>query len=160
MKESQFSKWKQRCVGAILLLNLLVGAQPLYATGNVDTVQQGTVAQKRSLTGTVIDASTNEPLVGVNIKVKGETSGTITNVDGKFNISVTSKSQLEVSYIGYKPLVLMVGDLGVMTIKMESDNEVLDEVVVIGEGTQKKYQLLVLSRQQKGWTSRFLLLHY
>ena len=150
MKESQISKLKQRCVGAALLLSLFVGARPLYATGSVDTVQQSAVAQKRILTGTVIDASTNEPLVGVNIKVKGETSGTITDVDGKFNISVTSKSQLEISYIGYKPLVLMVGDLGVMTIKMESDNEVLDEVVVIGEGTQKKVSITGAITTAKG----------
>ena len=150
MKESQISKLKQRCVGAALLLSLFVGARPLYATGSVDTVQQSAVAQKRILTGTVIDASTNEPLVGVNIKVKGETSGTITDVDGKFNISVMSKSQLEISYIGYKPLVLMVGDLGVMTIKMESDNEVLDEVVVIGEGTQKKVSITGAITTAKG----------
>lgn len=78
--------------------------------------------------------------------------GTITDLDGKFSIGVTSQTQLEISYIGYKTQTLMVGDLGVMTVKMESDNEMLDEVVVIGAGTQKKVSVTGSIATVKGAT--------
>lgn len=124
----------------LLLCTGFISSFPLTAFGvpDISSVQGVTQATKRTLIGTVVDASDNQPLIGVNIMVQGTTNGTITDLDGKFSIEVTSDSQLEVSYIGYKKQVLMVGDLGVMTIKLASDNEVLDEVVVVGQGTQKK----------------------
>lgn len=129
--------FKRRLIEIMFLFYLLGSIQLTYATEGT-SIQQGEVIGKRTLTGTVIDASTGEPLIGVNVKVKGESTGTITDLNGKFSIKVTSHSELEATYIGYKKQTLMVGDLGVMTIKMESDNEMLDEVVIIGEGTQKK----------------------
>lgn len=116
------------------------------------SVLQNKAVPTRTLVGTVIDASTNEPLIGVNVKVVGSTIGTITDLDGKFSIKVSSDSQLEVSYIGYKKQTLMVGDLGVMTIKMQSDNEVLDEVVIVGAGTQKKVSVTGAITSVKGAT--------
>ena len=100
----------------------------------------------------MIDASTGEALIGVNVRVKGTTVGTITDLDGNFSIKVTSKSELEVSYIGYKKQTVMVGDLGVLTIKMSSDNEMLDEVVVVGAGTQKKVSVTGAITTVKGAT--------
>lgn len=134
---------KKKWLQAVLLCGLLGSMQPLHATPITVTTgsNQNEVMDKRVLTGTVIDASTNEPLIGVNIRVKGDTGGTITDVDGKFSIEVTSSSELEVTYIGYKKQVLVVGDLGVMVIKMVGDNEMLDEVVIVGEGTQKKVSI-------------------
>ena len=86
---------------------------------------QDSKQQKRKLVGTVTDASSSDSLVGVSISVKNSPgTGTIT--------------ELTFSYIGYKQQVLSVGDLGVLKVKMQSDNEVLDEVVVVGAGTQKK----------------------
>ena len=105
---------------------------------SVQITTQSTTPQKRTLVGTVVDSSTGETLIGVNVKVQGEDGGTITDIDGKFQISVTSKTELIFSYIGYKTQTLMVGDLGVMTVKLASDNEMLDEVVIVGQGTQKK----------------------
>ena len=106
----------------------------------VDADRTAILQQKstRSLVGTVVDASTKEPLVGVTIMVKGTSRGTVTDLDGKFQVQVTSNSELEISYIGYKKQTLLVGDLGIITVKMQSDNEILDEVVIIGAGTQKK----------------------
>ena len=76
---------------------------------------------------------------GVSISVKNSPgTGTITDLDGKFSIEVSNNTELTFSYIGYKQQVLSVGDLGVLKVKMQSDNEVLDEVVVVGAGTQKK----------------------
>ena len=96
---------------------------------------------KRTLVGTVTDAETGETLIGVNIVLKGTTQGTVTDMDGKFSIEVESDDELEVSYIGYKTQVIDVGDLGVLNIKMQGDNEMLDEVVVVGAGTQKKVSI-------------------
>ena len=100
---------------------------------------QDSKQQKRKLVGTVTDASSSDPLVGVSISVKNSPgTGTITDLDGKFSIEVSNNTELTFSYIGYKQQVLSVGDLGVLKVKMQSDNEVLDEVVVVGYGTMKK----------------------
>ena len=65
----------------------------------------------------------------------------MTDLDGKFSIEVTGKDEIEISYIGYKTQTIEVGDLGVLNVKMEGNNEVLDEVVVVGAGTQKKVSI-------------------
>lgn len=70
--------------------------------------------------------------------LKGSSEGTTTDLDGNFSLSVPVKAQLEFSYIGYKKQVLDVTDLVVANVKLESDNEMLAEVVVVGAGTQKK----------------------
>ncbi len=121
---------------------------------SVQIITQSNTPQKRTLMGTVIDASTGETLIGVNVKIKGEEGGTITDIDGKFQVAVTSKTELVFSYIGYKPQTLMVGDLGVMNVKLASDNEVLDEVVIVGQGTQKKVSVTGAIATVKGATLR------
>lgn len=93
----------------------------------------------RVVTGTITDAVDGTPIIGANIMLKGSTTGVISDLDGNYSIQVTGgKSILVVTYIGYKKREVPVEDLGVINIKMSSDNEVLDEVVVIGSGTQKK----------------------
>ena len=95
--------------------------------------------QKRIITGIIIDAENGDPIIGASIIIKGQKEGVISDLDGHFSISVSSsKSQLEISYIGYRKQLVDVGDLGVLHIKMESDNQMLNEVVVVGAGTQKK----------------------
>lgn len=75
---------------------------------------QDSKQQKRKLVGTVTDASSSDPLVGVSISVKNSPgTGTITDLDGKFSIEVSNNTELTFSYIGYKQQVLSVGDLGV-----------------------------------------------
>lgn len=105
-------------------------------SASVNSVNQ--TLKKRTITGTVTDASDGTPIIGANIIIKGTTTGVITDMDGNFTIDVTSKDVLEVSYIGYKTRKVTVGDLGIISIKLSSDNEMLDEVVVVGAGTQKK----------------------
>ena len=92
----------------------------------------------RAMVGHVYDSDTNEPLVGVSVLVKGEKSGVITDASGAFQIQVTNKDQLVFSYIGYLSQTLAVGNLGDMDVKMQTDNQLLNEVVVVGAGTQKK----------------------
>ena len=107
------------------------------AATQVNSVNQ--ISDRRTLTGTVVDGATDEPLIGVSVRLKNDPGqGTITDIDGKFTIQVTSKTQLLVTYLGYKEQTVLVGDLGVITVKMQPDDATLDEVVVVGQGTQKK----------------------
>ena len=151
MMKSLCCNSKQKLLVALCLLFCLSGNAQQASTVNRAAAKEKTVG-KRILIGTVIDAGTGDALIGVNVKVKGMGEGTITDLDGKFSIGVTSQTQLEISYIGYKTQTLMVGDLGVMTVKMESDNEMLDEVVVIGAGTQKKVSVTGSIATVKGAT--------
>lgn len=99
----------------------------------------GTSQTKRKLMGTVSEASNGEPLPGATVQVKGNNGiWTTTDIDGNYEIEVTDKTELIFSCMGFKTQTLVVGDLGVLNVKMPSDNEVLDEVVVVGAGTQKK----------------------
>ncbi|MCH4551735.1 SusC/RagA family TonB-linked outer membrane protein [Aestuariibaculum lutulentum] len=94
-------------------------------------------AQEKTVSGTVTDQS-NLPLPGVNVLVKGASRGTTTDFDGNFNISVSSGETLVFSYVGFKSAEQVVGSESVYNISLETDNAQLDEVVVVGYGTQKK----------------------
>ncbi|MCD8041738.1 MAG: TonB-dependent receptor [Tannerellaceae bacterium] len=100
----------------------------------------GIYAQTIELTGQVVDRD-GEPVIGANIKIKGTTTGTITDLDGHFNLPVTSESILEVSYIGYITQNIPVGQNRVLRIQLQEDALSLDEVVVVGYGTMKKSDL-------------------
>ena len=98
-------------------------------------------AQVHQITGTVNDAS-GEPMIGVNVSVKGSGSGSITDLDGKFSIhSVGEKDVLVVSYIGYITQNITVGKQSSFLITLKEDAQSLDEVVVVGYGVQKKRDL-------------------
>lgn len=135
------NKWKPS-----VLLPLCTGLAfglPLEASNSWNDLPVGSVTQnkapvKHTLIGTVVDATTGEILIGVNILIKGTDQGTVTDIDGKFTLSVTEKTELRFSYLGYKEQTILVGDLGVLHVKMEPDHETLDEVVIVGAGTQKK----------------------
>lgn len=98
-------------------------------------------AQGRQVTGVVKDA-TGEPMIGVNVLVKGTTNGTITDFDGNFTIQgVNDKDVLVVSYIGYISQELPVGRQSSFNVILKDDTQALDEVVVVGYGVQKKSDL-------------------
>jgi TonB-linked SusC/RagA family outer membrane protein len=93
------------------------------------------------VSGTIID-SKKEPLIGVNILVKGATTGTISDFDGRFSIDVpNTKSVLIISYIGYKSIEKSIVANQPLMIVMEEDTRMIDEVVVVGYGVQKKSHL-------------------
>lgn len=108
--------------------------------------------RKRVVTGRVRDKSTNEPLVGVSIRIKDTDAGTITDLNGNYSVEIPDRAEIEFSYIGYKRLVVNVEDLGVINVSLESDNEMLSEVVVIGAGTQKKASITGAISTVKGLT--------
>ena len=96
-------------------------------------------AQQRLVTGTVFEGD-NEPLIGATVQVKGTSRGTITDLDGHFEIQATAKEVLQVSYVGYKTVEVSAANTN-LNIQLTPDNDVLDEVVVVGYGTQKKATL-------------------
>ena len=94
------------------------------------------------ISGTVMD-NQKEPLIGVSISVDGTTLGTITDLDGHFYLTVPDKkSKLNISYIGYKAQVITVGSDINFVVTLLEDNELLDEVVVVGYGNQKKLSVI------------------
>ena len=125
-----------------LVLGLMLGLCPVskaWADTNMNDSQIVAQTQKR-VKGQVVDA-TGEPLIGVNISVIGGTEGTITDIDGNYSINVPAKAKLKFSYIGYKEQIVEVATQTVINMKLQEDSAVLDEVVVVGYGTQKKESL-------------------
>ena len=88
------------------------------------------IAQTSQISGVVLSAEDGEPIVGASILVQGTTTGTITDIDGKFSVKVNKGGKLQISYLGMKTVTLTAKNN--MTVKLESDTEVLDEVVVTG----------------------------
>ncbi len=91
----------------------------------------------KSITG-VVTGSDGVPLIGVNVVVKGNNTGTITDLDGNFALTANEDDILVLSYVGYLDQEVAVGNQTSFTIQLETDSEVIDEVVIIGYGEQKK----------------------
>ena len=111
--------------------------------GSVEAVQQA-----KKVTGTVVDAM--GPVIGANVLEQGTTNGVITDIDGHFSLEVQPGSKLEISFIGYVTQVIEVGNQTDFNIVLEEDNEMLDEVVVVGYGVQKKKLVTGATVQVKG----------
>lgn len=92
------------------------------------------------ITGTVVDAL-GSPIIGANVMVKGTNNGTITDLGGNFLIEASENDVLQVSYIGYMPQDIPVQGNKEIIITVREDTQALDEVVVVGYGTQKKVNL-------------------
>lgn len=107
----------------------------------VSTAKKEAVSTKeKKITGKVIDTK-GEPVIGATIMEKGTTNGTITDFDGNFTLNVSDNSMIEVSYIGYQSSSVKANSNNLMAITLKEDSELLDEVVVVGYGTQKKVNL-------------------
>ena len=115
-----------------------------YAAGDVQNVQQAT----KKITGTVVDAM--GPVIGASILEKGTTNGTVTDFDGNFSLNVNPGATIVVSFIGFETQEIKVGDQSNFNITLKDDNAVLEEVVVIGYGVQKKKLVTGATVQVKG----------
>ena len=114
-----------------------IGTHSGHAAGTSSVPQAD---YKKKVTGVITDEH-GEPIIGANIMEKGTTNGTITDVDGRFSLEITQGSGLSVSYIGYVPKeIIPKGDKDLQIILLE-DTQNLEEVVVVGYGTQKKVNL-------------------
>ena len=130
-------------IGQVARLSALCLMLPAFSTlsVNAEELVEPVVAlaqQAKTVHGTVVDQS-GIPIIGANVLVKGTTLGSITDMDGKFVIEgVPSDAVLEISYIGYKTQNITVGSKSQFNVTLSEDSESLDEVVVVGYGTQKK----------------------
>ncbi len=117
--------------GAILLLLLTV------------SISFNSFAQNRQISGKVTSSDNGDPLIGVSVKVKGTTTGTLTRVDGTYSLSTPSNATLVFSYIGYVSQELATGTSTVLDVKLVPDINTLTEVAVVsvGYGTQKRKDL-------------------
>ncbi|REE01567.1 SusC/RagA family TonB-linked outer membrane protein [Marinoscillum furvescens] len=98
-------------------------------------------AQERTVSGTVTDADTGEPVPGANVVVKGTTTGTITDFDGNYQLSVGENTTLVFTFVGYAPLEVAVGSRAVVDASLALDISELSEVVVVGYGSQQKKEI-------------------
>ena len=113
-------------------------SQPMLASAS-DLNLPGVMMQQQAVRGIVVDAH-GEPIVGATVVVVGKTSsGTITDLNGRFTLPVEAGTKLQISYVGYKTVTLRASDN--MQVKLEEDAGQLSEVVVVGYGTQKKANL-------------------
>ena len=123
-KNNQMSKRLLNYI--IVLLVCLISSAESFAQGT-----------KFQVKGNVTDAS-REPIVGATIKVKGTSQGVITNIDGEYSIDTRSNAILEFSYIGYVSQEVPVSGSKIINVTLQEEVSKLDEVVVVGYGTQKK----------------------
>lgn len=118
-----------------------VSMSPAFAfSETVGTMETEVVQQSAIITGKVID-SNGEPIIGASVVVKGTTNGTITDLDGNFTLDAPARATLVISYIGYTAVELPVDGKRTLSITLKEDTKMLDEVVVVGYGTQKKATL-------------------
>ncbi len=96
--------------------------------------------QNISVSGVVTDASDGSPLMGVTVQLKGSSTGTITDIDGRYSIEVAQNAVLIFTYVGMVPQELVVRNR-VLNVNMVSDSRILDEVVAIGYGSARKSDL-------------------
>lgn len=129
---------KSSCI--VLASALFCTSLPALATSSTSGTNLAVQQQDQKLKGQVIDATTGEPVIGVNVLVKGTTNGTITDIDGKYELNAPAGAILQISFIGYKT-VEIAATTSEQTIKLHEDTETLDEVVVVGYGVQKKESL-------------------
>lgn len=105
------------------------------------SVKAAVTQQTIKVKGQVVDQD-GEPLIGATVRVKGATTGSVTDIDGNFVIDAASNATLLISYVGYRDREVAVrGRAQIDAIQMEADSHVLDQVVVVGYGTQKKADL-------------------
>ena len=117
---------------SILFLILLCSCTFLYA-------------QQFSITGVITDKKLKEPIIGASVIVKGTTNGTVTDLDGNFTLQVSKENVLVISFIGYITQEIKVNEnQSSYNIQMSEDTQTLDEVVVVGFGTQRKANLSLI----------------
>lgn len=138
---------KEKCVfSACFALSLSLLVNNASAAGIIQNektsfkTELSDVQQKKEITGVVKDAN-GEPVIGANVSIKGTTTGTITDIDGQFVLSVPEGVTLQISFIGYISKDVIVGNNKTFDIQLIEDAKKLDEIVVVGFGTQKKVNL-------------------
>ena len=133
----------------IAIVALLIGSNTALAIGtNSEGLSEiAEQLQSQVVNGTIID-QTGEPVIGASVLEKGTNNGIITNIDGKFSLTVKRGATLVISFVGYKTLEVKATPK--MEITLTEDSELLEEVVVVGYGVQKKKLVTGATVQVKG----------
>lgn len=132
-------KWKVVLTSGLILF--LPFYSPVCALSDTNAVITAQAAKKYE--GVVIDANTQEPLVGVNVLVKGTTNGLITDMEGRFTINAVPGQTLVFSYMGYKNTEVKLTNVTLLSVEMSEDSQALDEVVVTAFGVGQKKESMV-----------------
>ena len=111
---------------------------------------QANPSQNKTISGVVTSATDSEPLIGVSVQVRETATGGITDIDGRYSVSAQQGQTLVFSYIGYQSQEIKVGTSSVINVVLKEDTEMLDEVVVVGYGVQKKKLVTGATVQVKG----------
>lgn len=129
-------------MAACVFLATGAGTYPLYAADTSNRLATENTQQRIKVTGTIVDKS-GEPIIGANIVEKGTTNGTISDLEGRFTLNVNNRNSiLKITFIGYKDLEIEVIKIKEnASIKLVDDSKALEEIVVVGYGTQKKATL-------------------
>ena len=154
MKKNLFRFSSRRFLFSTVMASALVTGAPQAVFANVGEVQA--VSQTGAIKGKIVD-SYGEPVIGANVKVKGTTNGTITDMDGNFTLNNVSGGTLVISFIGYKTLEVSVKGTNLAKIILHEDTEVLDEVVV--DVPDKLITLIVVFFILKGLPNKLTTLY-
>lgn len=129
--------------GVIVTVALLIGSSSgVLLQAKTSTEESLIVSQTGKIVKGVVTDQNGEPLIGCNIVVVGLQKGVITDIDGRFSLDIPNDAkQLKVSYIGYEDQIVNMNGRSELKIVLKEDNNALDEVVVVGYGTQKKATL-------------------
>src|SRR5690349_11998429 len=98
--------------------------------------------QPKEVTGRVIDTKANLPLAGVTVNIKGTTNSTQTNTEGFFRLNAPADATLVFSFVGYRPKEVKIGASGVVSVSLEEDERVLNEVVVTAQSVKREARSL------------------
>lgn len=141
MKKYNPKKLHASRYSSIAMLTLALSASAVTArAGQAENLSMQEIQQSVTIQGTVVD-SKGEPIIGANVIVKGSTNGTITDFDGKFSLEGPANAQITISYIGFLSQTITVKGNTPIKVQLKEDTKVLNEVVVVGYGTQKKANL-------------------
>lgn len=142
-KKQQTQSVLTRCCAGLLIGFCVWGTSsyplPVYASDAVVSIEEQQQQAVR-ITGKVTDEN-GEPVIGASVVVKGTSTGTVTNLEGNYSITVAKGQTLEFSFIGMKPIAVKIADKKVVNITLQDNAVALDEVVAIGYASMKRSDL-------------------
>lgn len=146
-ERTEQSMAKNLKVGMLVCASILA-ANAAYANYPSSNELLTVTQQTGKIKGTIIDSKTGEPVIGASVKVKGTKLAAVTDLNGEFELNTHANATLQISYVGFKETEVKASND--MKISLEEDTESLEEVVVVGYGTQKKESLTGAMANIKG----------
>ena len=132
----------------MLVCASILAANAAYANYPTSNELLTVTQQTGKIKGTIVDSKTGEPVIGASVKVKGTKLAAVTDLNGEFELNTHANATLQISYVGFKETEVKASNG--MKISLEEDTESLEEVVVVGYGTQKKESLTGAMANIKG----------